>query len=116
VDIRKCGRNICCTHNTYTLLFLTCNYILVTFVSDMSRFKKSLARLLSRPKDFTWQELQTIMSHLGYLEKKGGGSRRKFFNPKTKVSISLHEPHPELVLKMYAIDIVIDHLKEEDLI
>jgi len=44
----------------------------------MSKSTKALARLQSRPKDFTWAELQTIMKHFGYEEKKGGGSRRKF--------------------------------------
>jgi hypothetical protein len=82
----------------------------------MSKFKKSLARLLSRPKDFTWQELQTIMPQLSYQEKRSGGSRRKFINTKTKVVISLHKPHPEPEMKLYAVDIVIEHLKEEGLI
>ena len=82
----------------------------------MSKFKKALARLKSRPKDLTWSELQKIMVHFGYQEIAGGGSRRKFFNTKTKVSINLHEPHPQPEIKMYAIDIVIEHLKEEGLI
>lgn len=82
----------------------------------MSKFRKALARLRSRPKDFTWTELQNIMNHFGYEEIKGGGSRRKFINSKTNVSISLHEPHPRPELKMYAIDIVIEHLREEGLI
>jgi hypothetical protein len=82
----------------------------------MSKFKKALARLLSRPKDFTWQELQVIMSQFDYQKKKGAGSRRKFIHSKTKVVISLHEPHPKPVMKAYAIDIVIEHLKEEGLI
>ena len=47
---------------------------------------------------------------------KGGGSRRKFMNVKTKVSIHLHEPHPQPTMKLYAIDIVLDHLKEEGLL
>lgn len=82
----------------------------------MSKFEKALARLKNKPKDFTWRELQAIMGHFGYTELKGGGSRRKFFNPVSQVTISLHEPHPNPIMKRYALEIVIDHLKEEDLI
>lgn len=57
-----------------------------------------------------------IMVHFGYDELKGSGSKRKFFNKTSRVVISLHEPHPKPSLKSYAIDIVLEHLKEEGLI
>lgn len=82
----------------------------------MGKFEKAVLRLKSRPKDFTWSELCTIMVHFGYQEIKGSGSRRKFINQKTKVSVSLHEPHPKPEMKRYAIDIIIEHLSEEGLI
>ena len=82
----------------------------------MSKFEKALIRLKSRPRDFTWAELQRIMAHFGYEEVVGDGSRRKFNNSRTNVSISLHQPHPRPEMKMYAIDIVIEHLKEEGLL
>jgi hypothetical protein len=41
---------------------------------------------------------------------KTGGSRRKFVNDENNI-ISLHEPHPQKVLKAYQIDIIIEHLK-----
>ncbi|HRW98946.1 MAG TPA: type II toxin-antitoxin system HicA family toxin [Cyclobacteriaceae bacterium] len=82
----------------------------------MSKFDKALARLKAKPKDFTWKELQSILSKLGYKELKGGGSRRKFINDSTKSIIILHEPHPKPILKLYAIELVIEHLKERKLI
>jgi predicted RNA binding protein YcfA (HicA-like mRNA interferase family) len=82
----------------------------------MSKFQKALDRLKSKPRDFTWRELQTIMSHFGYQELRGGGSRRKFMNPKTRISVSLHEPHPKPILKMYVVELIIEHLKEEGLL
>lgn len=82
----------------------------------MSKFDKALTRLKNRPKDFTWRELQMIMTHLGYEELKGSGSRRKFFNKPLKVAISLHELHPKPTMKTYAIDIILEHFKEESLI
>ena len=48
-----------------------------------------------------------IMVKFGYKEIKGSGSRRKFIHDKTKVTVSLHKPHPKPTLKMYAIDIII---------
>jgi hypothetical protein len=82
----------------------------------MSKFQKALDRLKSKPRDFTWRELQSIMLHFEYEELKGAGSRRKFINVKTKISVSLHEPHPKPVLKMYAVELIIEHLKEEGLL
>lgn len=82
----------------------------------MSKFAKALARLKRPPRDFTWNELQVVMAHLGYEELKGAGSRRKFFNKTTGVAISLHQPHPKPTIKPYAIDIILEHLEEEGLI
>jgi len=56
------------------------------------------------------------MLHVGYKEVKGGGSRRKFIHSKSGITISLHEPHPSPMVKMYALDIVIEHLNQENLL
>jgi len=79
----------------------------------MSRIDKLIERLLSRPKDFTWDEMMKILKHYGYEEiprGKTGGSRRKFVNEYHEI-ISLHEPHPQKILKSYQINILIEHLK-----
>jgi len=81
----------------------------------MSRTEKLLQRLLSVPKDFTWDELVKILIHFGFTElRKGktGGSRRKFADEKKKVII-MHKPHPGNIVKEYAIRQVIEHLKEK---
>ncbi len=81
----------------------------------MARIERLIERLLSRPTDFTWEELIKILAYFGYKElKKGktGGSRRKFADD-TKSIISLHEPHPRNILKRYQIDLVIAELKEK---
>jgi hypothetical protein len=81
----------------------------------MSRTEKLLQRLLSVPRDFTWEELVKILVQFGYAElKKGktGGSRRKFVDEKKNVII-LHKPHPGNIVKEYAIKQVIAHLKEK---
>jgi len=81
----------------------------------MSRTEKLLLRLLSVPKDLTWEELVKILAQFGYVElKKGktGGSRRKFADAKNNIII-LHKPHPGNIVKEYAIKQVIVHLKEK---
>lgn len=81
----------------------------------MSKVEKLLQRLLSNPKDFTWDELVKILSIYGYTEiKKGktGGSRRKFADENKNI-ISLYKPHPSNIIKEYAIKEVIAHLKEK---
>lgn len=81
----------------------------------MSRTEKLLLRLLSVPKDLTWEELVKILAQFGYAElKKGktGGSRRKFADAKKNVII-LHKPHPGNIVKEYAIRQVITQLKEK---
>lgn len=79
----------------------------------MSRFEKALERLKTKPNDYTWKELQTVLKRLGYKEIKGSGSRRKFIHVTSNDLIILHEPHPKPILKIYALEIVIDHLIEQ---
>ena len=79
----------------------------------MSKIEKLIERLCSRPKDFTWEEMIKVLKHYNYEampKGKTGGSRRKFAN-KDKAIISLHEPHPQHILKSYQLDIIIEHLK-----
>lgn len=81
----------------------------------MSKFEKLLERIQQKPKDFTWDELQTLLVALGYepvKPKKTGGSRRKFVDGKQHV-ISLHKPHPSNVLKEYVIKDILEMLKEK---
>ena len=48
----------------------------------MGKLEKMIERLKSNPKDFTFEEMQTLLSALGFeLSNKGktSGSRVKFF-------------------------------------
>lgn len=80
----------------------------------MSKIEKLIERLLSNPKDLTWEELVKVLAHFGYEEKKTGktgGSRRKFVSESMNI-ISLHKPHPSNIVKHYAINAVIEQLKD----
>ena len=79
----------------------------------MSKIDKLIEKLKSKPKDFFWFEMVKVRNHFGYnqiLQGKTVGSRRKFVNVNKQI-ISLHEPHPQRVLKGYQLDIIIEHLE-----
>jgi len=83
----------------------------------LSKKDKLLERLLLRPKDFTFDELTTLLGGFGYyLIKAGktGGSRVAFSNGEDY--IRLHKPHPRNILKPYQIDDIIASLKERKII
>jgi hypothetical protein len=85
----------------------------------MSRHEKLLKRFLSDPKDFTYNELRTLLSGFGYDESTGGsasGSRVAFINKKSGHIIRLHRPHPHNVLKRYQIELIVEELKNNEVI
>lgn len=81
----------------------------------MSKKDKLRERFLSIPRDFTWAELVNVLNSYGFFERKGLGSRRKFIN-ENNVIISLHEPHPQKIVKRYAIKETIEALTNIGLI
>jgi len=74
----------------------------------MSRIEKLTKRLLSFPKDFTYNELKAMLLSFGYIEVQGTGSRICFSKDDHK--IKLHKPHPGKILKAYQLKLVIDEL------
>jgi len=81
----------------------------------MIRQNKLMTRFLARPKDLTWDELVSVLNLCGYQELqtgKTGGSRRKFIDGHQHI-ISLHKPHPKLIVKSYVINQVIDNLTDK---
>ncbi len=84
----------------------------------MSRKEKLISRFRGKPKDFTWDELTALLKYLGYREGKTGrtgGSRRRLIH-QSAATITLHKPHPQNVVKRYAIDQVMDLLQQEDIL
>jgi len=85
----------------------------------MSKADKLLARFLSKPRDFTFDELRRLLSSFGYEEArtgKTGGSRVAFINGQRKSIIRLHRPHPSPVLKEYQVDDVAEGLRKAGVI
>ena len=69
----------------------------------MSKKEKLLARFLSQPKDFHYDEMVKLLGYYGFTEVKKGktsGSRVKF-ESEAGVPIMLHKPHPSGIMKAY---------------
>lgn len=79
----------------------------------MSKKEKLIARLLSRPKDFHYDEAKVLLSYFGFIENSKGktsGSRVEFVCE--KYTILLHKPHPNGELKGYQVKQLIETLKD----
>lgn len=69
----------------------------------MSKKEKLIARFLSMPSDFHYDEMVKLLGYYGFEEVKKGktsGSRVKFINDKG-VPLMMHKPHPTGILKKY---------------
>lgn len=80
----------------------------------MSKKDKLLEKLLQKPKDFTFDEMVSLLSYLGYELKQGGtGSGVKFIKDGSNEVINFHRPHPNGILKRYILDQVIEKLRKD---
>lgn len=82
----------------------------------MSQREKLLDRFLSKPKDFTYDEVKKLLSGYGYTEKQGSGARVVFRNAELQSSIKLHKPHPDKIIKRYVLSLIEDELKAQQLL
>ena len=73
-----------------------------------------MQRLLSRPKNYTYQEAKTLLNRLGFNEDNKGktsGSRVKFVRDDGEYFL-LHKPHPGNILHTYVILDLIKFLRD----
>ena len=96
-------------------------YIKVVYINRevkyMSKKKKLISRLLSKPKDFSYKEAATLLNLSGYILANSGktsGSRVSFVRG-NKV-FRLHKPHPRNELLSYQINELINELEQEGLL
>lgn len=83
----------------------------------MSQKDKLIERLLRKPKDFTFDEMVSLLSYLGFHLKQGGtGSGVKFIRDNSNEVINFHKPHPSGILKRYVLDQVVEKLRKDDLL
>lgn len=79
----------------------------------MAKHRKALEKLCATPPpaDIKWDELKSVLEHLGYTLLKGSGSRRKFFHEGKNALIICHAPHPSPDVDKGCIVDVVEHLK-----
>ena len=83
-------------------------------VIGMSKKEKLINRLISRPSDFEFSELITLLGYFDYTVAKSGktsGSKVTFEDGEGDY-LRIHKPHPRKILKHYQIDDIITSLKE----
>lgn len=84
----------------------------------MGTKEKLVERFKKQPKDFTFDEMTALLTHLGFEKSNKGktsGSRIVFKN-KDKTPIMLHKPHPGNIIKGYAMRQVLELLRQQGLI
>lgn len=84
----------------------------------MGQKEKLIRRLKSKPKDFTFGEVETLLGYLSYRRSNKGrtsGSRVAFVSD-GHAPIMLHKPHPRSVLLDYQVKQLIDALEQEGLL
>ena len=85
----------------------------------MSRKGKLIKRLKSLPKDFTFDEMDTLLGLLSFDKSNKGktsGSRVEYYNKDLDKTIMMHKPHPEKELPDYAVKRIKIDLEKEGLI
>lgn len=84
----------------------------------MGQKEKLIKKLLSKPKNFTFSEAESLLAYFDYVKSNKGktsGSRIMVISEK-HASILLHKPHPRKELLEYQIKQLIAVLKQEGLL
>ena len=74
---------------------------------------------MSNPKDFTFDEAETLLGYLTFHrcnKGKTSGSRVMFSSDQYEAKILLHKPHPRKELLNYQIKQLIEKLEQEGLL
>ncbi len=84
----------------------------------MGQKEKLIQRLRSKPKDFTFDEAETLLGYFAYHRTnkgKNSGSRVMFVSEEHP-PILLRKPHPRKELLSYQVKQLIELLEQEDLL
>ncbi|MEM6405611.1 MAG: type II toxin-antitoxin system HicA family toxin [Pseudomonadota bacterium] len=80
----------------------------------MSKLNKLKDKLRYAQHNYTWNDLTTLLTAIGFEKLEGDGSRVIFI--KDKIRLQLHKPHPQKELKYYAVKQVRTTLHKENLL
>ena len=85
----------------------------------MGQKEKLIAKLKSNPKDFTFDDAESLLGFFTYYRSNKGrtsGSRVMFTSDVYKTKILLHKPHPRKELLQYQIKQLVEQLEQEGLL
>lgn len=83
----------------------------------MTKKDKLIEKFLSLPKDFTIDELTTVMKTLGFKVSNRGttsGSRMAYLNEENGDIIRIHKPHPGKIIGPSTLKDALTNLKEKN--
>ena len=85
---------------------------------NMGTKEKIIERFLTIPTDFTFAELERLLTHFGYTKQNKGhtSGSRVIFKDQQNHPIMLHKPHPGNIVKQYALRQVLAELQQRGLI
>ena len=83
----------------------------------MSKKDKLVSRLISKPKDFTFEEVKSLLGMFGYaLSNVGKTSGSRVCFVKDDKIFRMHKPHPRKELLMYQVRELMEELEQEGLL
>ena len=84
----------------------------------MGQKEKLIERLKSKPRDMTFDEVETLLRYLGYTRSDKGrtSGSRVIFSSAEHPPILMHKPHPRKELLAYQIQQLLDMLSKEGLL
>jgi hypothetical protein len=81
----------------------------------MDKKDEQIKRLLLKPKDYTINELDSLMKNCGCVKANRGktsGSAIKYIHESSGLKLFIHEPNPGKILKPYVINLIIKFLRD----
>ena len=84
----------------------------------MGQKEKLIGRLQSKPRDFTFEDAETLLGYFDYHRSNKGktsGSRVSFVS-ENHPPIMLHKPHPRKELLPYQVKQLLEALEQEGLL
>jgi hypothetical protein len=84
----------------------------------MGQKEKLIARLRTRPRDFTLEEMERLLGYLGFERDNKGktsGSRVRFVH-QSGAKLMIHLPHLGNQLRVYQVKALLEMLEKEGLI
>lgn len=84
----------------------------------MSQNDKLIERFKTIPANFTFAELEKLLTSLGYIKYNKGktSGSRVIFKDQEGHPIMLHKPHPGNIVKQYALRQVLEELQNRQLL